>query len=177
LPPPNATFMMHTHCHAVDTSILAYTLSTTIMPTLAAATCAAGTLRRATRSISRLYDAHLAHAGLTTTQYSLLVSLERHRGTVPLSQLGEEQVFERTSLYRAIEPLRRDGLIALTDGPGRAKQASLTKRGVRRVAEARPHWQAAQDAFLSEFGRSAWSGLLKQLGHVVETMRTMPTRD
>src|SRR6185312_3330167 len=105
------------------------------MPTSAAATCAAGTLRRATRSVARLYDAHLAHAGLTTSQYSLLVSLERQRRPMPLTQLAEEQVFERTSLYRAIDPLRRSGLIVVTDGPGRAKQAALTKLGARRVAE------------------------------------------
>jgi len=146
-----------------------------IMPTVASETCAAGTLRRATRSVARLYDAHLAHAGLTTTQYSLLVSLDRRGGPVPLTELAEEQVFERTSLYRALEPLRREGLIALTAGPGRAKYAALTPRGARRAAEARPHWQAAQDAFLGEFGRSAWSGLVKQLGDIVAAVRVIPT--
>jgi DNA-binding MarR family transcriptional regulator len=146
------------------------------MPTSAAATCAAGTLRRATRSVARLYDAHLAHAGLTTTQFSLLVSLERQRGPMPLTQLAEEQVFERTSLYRAIQPLRRSGLIVITDGPGRAKQIALTKPGARRVAKARRHWQAAQTAFLDEFGRSAWSALAKQLGDIVTAMRSIPAR-
>jgi hypothetical protein len=43
------------------------------------------------------------------------------------------------------------------------------------VAQARAHWQAAQDAFLSEFGRSAWGGLVKQLGDVVAAVRTVPT--
>jgi DNA-binding MarR family transcriptional regulator len=132
-------------------------------------------LRRAARSVSRLYDAHLAHVGLTTTQYSLLAWLHRHRGPVPLSQLAEEQVFERTSLYRAIDPLRRDGLIAVTAGPGRAKKAALTRRGVLRVGVARRHWQAAQDAFLAEFSRSAWSGLSKQLCDVVAATRDIPT--
>jgi DNA-binding MarR family transcriptional regulator len=78
--------------------------------------------------VSRLYDAHLAHVGLTTTQYSLLVWLDRHRGPVPLTRLAEDQVFERTSLYRAIEPLRRVGLIAVTAGPGRSKRAALTRQ-------------------------------------------------
>ena len=145
------------------------------MATVAAATCAAGTLRRATRSVSRLYDAHLARAGLTTTQYSLLVSLERRRDPMPLTELAAEQVFERTSLYRALEPLRREGLVALTAGPGRTKHAALTPQGARRVAEARPHWQEAQDAFLREFGRSAWSSLSKQLSDIVTAVRTVPT--
>jgi DNA-binding MarR family transcriptional regulator len=145
------------------------------MPAIpAAAQCAAGTLRRATRSVARLYDAHLARAGLTTTQFSLLVSLERRDGPVPLSALADEQVLERTSLYRALEPLDRDGLIVFSAGGGRSKQAALTVRGRRRVAEARPHWQAAQDTFLEEFGRSAWSELAKQLSVIVDAIRAVP---
>ena len=148
------------------------------MPTESAAlTCAAGTLRRATRSVSRLYDAHLARAGLTTTQYSLLVSLSRQQAPMPLADLAAEQVFERTSLYRALEPLRREKLIAFSAGSGRSKLVALTPRGERRAAEARPHWQAAQDAFLQEFGRSAWSGLARQLTELVEAVRVIPKTD
>ncbi|HEX4682061.1 MAG TPA: MarR family winged helix-turn-helix transcriptional regulator [Gemmatimonadaceae bacterium] len=148
------------------------------MPTESAAlTCAAGTLRRATRAVSRLYDTHLARAGLTTTQYSLLVSLGRRRAPVPLTELAAEQVFERTSLYRALEPLRREKLIVFSAGPGRAKLVALTPRGERRAAEARPHWQAAQDAFLREFGRSAWSGLARDLTAMVEASRLVPAID
>lgn len=144
------------------------------MPTPPAAICAAGTLRRATRSISRVYDAYLARAGLTTTQYSLLVSLERRDSPVQLTELAAEQVFERTSLYRALEPLRREQLIALRDGPGRTKEVSLTPRGSRRVAEAQPYWQEAQDAFLHAFGRSAWGGLVGQLTEIVAATRAIP---
>jgi DNA-binding MarR family transcriptional regulator len=145
------------------------------MPTeSAAATCAAGTLRRATRSVSRLYDAHLAKAGLTTTQYSLLVSLGRRGEPMPLTELAAEQLFERTSLYRALEPLKRERLIAFSPGPGRTKLVALTARGERRAAEARPHWQAAQDAFLEEFGKTAWSGLARQLTTMVEAVRLVP---
>lgn len=139
------------------------------MPTAsAAATCAAGTLRRATRSVARFYDAHLARAGLTTTQFSLLVSLEEQNAPVPLTELAKEQVLERTSLYRALEPLRREGLIAFSAGRGRGKLVALTSRGARRVAEARPHWQEAQDSFLDEIGRASWNGLAKQLTAIID---------
>lgn len=146
------------------------------MPTLhGAAMCAAGTLRRATRSVARLYDAHLARAGLTTTQFSLLVSLEGRDAPMPLTELAAEQVFERTSLYRALEPLEREGLIKFTAGRARTKLAELTPRGARRVAEARPHWQQAQDVFLEQIGRSAWNGLAKQLSGIVDAVRSVPT--
>src|SRR5207248_2927213 len=116
--------------------------------------CAAGTLRRAARSIARVYDSRLARAGLTTTQFSILRALERHGTPVLLSDLADELVFERTSLYRALEPMRREGLIALSPGPGRAKQAALTPGGVRRIAHANGHWAKAQETFCARFGRS-----------------------
>jgi DNA-binding MarR family transcriptional regulator len=149
------------------------------MPHESSATkCAAGTLRRASRCIARLYDGHLARAGLTTTQFSLLTQLERHGEPVPLSQLAEEQVFERTSLYRALEPLRREQLITIAAGSsGRAKEAALTRQGRARIAKARPFWQEAQDAFLGQFGRSSWNSLAANLDEIVDAARTISNAD
>ena len=136
--------------------------------------CAAGTLRRATRSITRVYDNRLAKVGLTTTQFSILRALEKYGRQVALTDLADELVFERTSLYRALEPLERDGLIAITAGAGRAKLAALTPKGGRRIAQALPHWTAAQEAFLAQFGRSAWNTLAAQLVDIVDIARTIP---
>lgn len=130
----------------------------------ASQTCAAGTLRRASRAVSRLYDTRLTNAGLTTTQFSLLSALERHGEPVSLTALAEEQVLERTSLYRALNPLSREGLVRLIGEKGRrAKEVELTGRGRQRVARALPHWQKAQDEFLEHFGVSAWNRLSPQL--------------
>ena len=143
----------------------------------AIAKCAAGTLRRATRSIARVYDARLARAGLTTTQFSLLRALERHDEPMTLAALAEEQAFERTSLIRALEPLRREGLIAYADGPGRAKHVALTPKGVRKIGRATPHWTAAQEEFVSRFGRAAWNTLAVQLAEIVDVARDMPATE
>ena len=136
--------------------------------------CAAGTLRRAARSIARVYDGRLASVHLTTTQFSILRALERHGTAVPLSDLAEELVFERTSLYRALEPMRREGLVALSLGLGRAKQVALTPGGIRRIAQAMPHWTTAQETFVAHFGRSEWSRLASQLVEIVGIARGMP---
>ena len=134
--------------------------------------CAAGTLRRATRSVARLYDSRLARVGLTTTQFSILRALGQHGEPVPLSRLAEEQVFERTSLYRALEPLRRDGLVKLGGEEGRkAKTASLTARGWRLVERALPHWEEAQAVFLEHVGRPEWARLSAQLVSIVDIAR------
>lgn len=140
--------------------------------------CAAGTLRRATRSVARLYDSRLAQAGLTNTQFSILRALERHEQPVPLSHLAQELVFERTSLYRALEPLRREGLITIAArSAGRAKETALTRRGHARIAKALPYWQQAQDAFLEQFGRSAWSTLAASLAEIVGAARAISDAD
>ena len=139
--------------------------------------CAAGALRRATRSVSRLYDSRLARAGLTTTQFSILRSLERSTLPVPLTQLAKEQVFERSSLYRALEPLRREGLVRLSGEDGRrAKAVALTVRGRQRFARALPYWQEAQDEFLTQFGHNAWSRLSAHLGEIVEAAQLADAR-
>lgn len=140
--------------------------------------CAAGTLRRATRSVARLYDSRLARAGLTNTQFSILRALERHEQPVALSQLADELVFERSSLYRALEPLRRDDLISIDAGSGgRIKETALTRRGRARIVRALPHWQEAQDAFLKQFGRSAWSRLAANLDEIVGAARAIADND
>jgi DNA-binding MarR family transcriptional regulator len=143
----------------------------------ATAKCAAGTLRRAARSITRVYDNQLASSGLTTTQFSILRALDKRDDPVALSELAEELVFERTSLYRALEPLRREGLIVFTPGRGRVKHVRLTAGGVRRLTQAEPHWTAAQEAFLAQFGRAAWNTFAAQLVAIVDIARRIPDEE
>jgi DNA-binding MarR family transcriptional regulator len=120
-----------------------------------------------------MYDSRLADVGLTTTQFSILRSLDRARAPMPLSELAEAQVFERTSLYRALEPLRRQKLIVIRAGHGRAKVVALTAVGAKRVAAAVPYWREAQDAFLAEFGSSAWGTLAARLMGVVDAAKVI----
>lgn len=139
--------------------------------------CAAGTLRRAARSIARVYDTHLAKAGLTTTQFSILRALERRGAPVPLSSLAEELVFERTSLYRALQPLQRARLISFaTRGARGAKTIALEAEGRRRIARAQKYWIDAQSAFMARFGERAWKAMSAQLGDIVAVAREMPVR-
>jgi hypothetical protein len=56
---------------------------------------------------------------------------------------------------------------------GRAKEAALTRRGRTRIAKALPLWQEAQDAFLEQFGRTAWSTLATNLDEIVDAARTI----
>ena len=139
--------------------------------------CAAGVVRRASRSLTRLYDDHLAQAGVTTTQFSILRTLQRSGGAMSLANLADDLVFERTSLYRALSPLRRAGLVTVRPAADRrAHDVALTARATRRIDEAMPHWAAAQRMVLDRFGADAWSKLALRLGDLTSVARTRQPR-
>jgi DNA-binding MarR family transcriptional regulator len=141
------------------------------------AACVAGSLRRAARSVTRVYDGHLAHAGLTITQLSILCTLKRRGGQLALAELATDLVFERTSLYRALAPLRRAGLLSVRIGADvRTRKVALTARGRRRIAEAMPHWVAAQQTVLDHFGLAAWHDLAKRIGELTAIARAVHPR-
>jgi DNA-binding MarR family transcriptional regulator len=123
------------------------------------------------RAVSRHYEACLAPSGLTATQFSILRSLRRD-GPAALSRLAEALVMERTSLYRALAPLERDGLVALRADPGdvRIRLADLTRKGKARIDAALPHWERAQGAFLDAVGNAEWRRVSRQLTRMLKSM-------
>ena len=130
--------------------------------------CACTTLRKASRAVARLYERHLAEAGLSATQFAILRAIER-RGTCNLRPLADELVMDRTSLYRAIAPLERDGLVAVEADAvdARARQASLTDAGRARIALALPHWRAAQSTFIEGFGSGDYGAFIDDLNRAI----------
>jgi len=130
--------------------------------------CACTTLREASRAVARLYERHLAEAGLTATQFAILRAIER-RGTYNLRPLADELVMDRTSLYRSIAPLERDGLVAIEAdaSDARARRASLTEAGRARIALALPHWRAAQRTFVEGFGSGDYGAFIDDLKRAI----------
>ncbi|HLB98744.1 MAG TPA: hypothetical protein VJK90_13820, partial [Acetobacteraceae bacterium] len=62
--------------------------------------CTCEGLRRLTRRMTVVYDRHLAEAGLTVGQYSLLVNIGAD--TLPLSRLARRTAADRTTLTRSL---------------------------------------------------------------------------
>jgi DNA-binding MarR family transcriptional regulator len=137
--------------------------------------CACTTLRKASRAVARLYERHLAEAGLSATQFAILRAIER-RGTYNLRPLSDELVMDRTSLYRAIAPLERDGLVVVEPdvADARARQASLTDAGRARIVLALPHWRAAQGTFIERFGVGDYAGFLDDLKRAIAQVEPAP---
>lgn len=118
--------------------------------------------------MTRFYEETMAPSGVTIPQFAILRALERN-GAMPMSRLAEEMVMDRTSLYRALQPLIRDGLIransCTTDR--RVKEAELSEAGEEKIRQALPHWRRAQKEFLVAFGDRAWVDTSDSLARVV----------
>src|SRR3984957_16630488 len=73
-------------------------------------------VRQAARRVTQFYDQFLAPSGLRTTQFSMLAKLRRF-GPMTINALAAAMVMDRTTLGRALRPLQRGGLVALSRRP------------------------------------------------------------
>jgi DNA-binding MarR family transcriptional regulator len=96
--------------------------------------CNCFVVRSAARHVTQFYDQFLASVGLRTTQFSMLVRLNR-MGPLTINALANEMVTDRTTLGRNILPLERDGLIRIEPAASdrRAKELHLTNAGEKRL--------------------------------------------
>ena len=115
--------------------------------------CYALAARKSDRYLSRLYDRHLAPAGLSVSQFSILRLLQAHR-RLKIAELADMLIMERTSLVRALKPLQASGwVVAERSESGHAFDVTLSASGSKKVTEAIPLWAAAQAAFEGDVGR------------------------
>ena len=124
-------------------------------------------LRQASRHVTQFYDQFLAAAGLRTTQFSILARLRR-LGPTTISVLAADLVMDRTTLGRNLQPLEREGLVAVVKGreDRRSREIRLTEAGVERLRAAVEGWLKAQAGFEGVFGQQR-SAELRVLLHAV----------
>ncbi|MES2716275.1 MAG: MarR family winged helix-turn-helix transcriptional regulator [Pseudomonadota bacterium] len=109
-------------------------------------------LRQLLRSVSRLYDAEIAQAGLKGSQFSLL-SHVLTLGPIAPSVLAERMGMDASTLTRNLRPLIDKGWVL--QGPGadaRGRSVSITAAGKAKHAEARQHWKRAQQMLNQRLG-------------------------
>ena len=135
--------------------------------------CACTTVRKANRALFRFYEDAMAGTGLSITQFSILRSLKR-AGPVGLSTLAATLVMERTSLYRTIAPLVKQGAVTLSSGANKKiKITAITPIGEAKITAALPNWSQAQNSIISAVGDSEWaamSALLLNIPHLVSDL-------
>jgi len=114
--------------------------------------CTCFRLRRTSRRMTQIYDAHLAAVGLTLTQYSLLAHLIRIEPP-SIHGLADIMGMDRTTLSRNLKPLlARELVVQKTCSDRRSRRIALSGAGEALWAEAKPLWRAAQDEIQQRLG-------------------------
>ena len=114
--------------------------------------CACSSLRRASRALTRLYDEALAPAGLTTTQFAILRTLER-LGPSSITAIAHATGHERSAMTRNLGPLAKAALVEIGTGDDpRSRAVSLTLAGKAAIHRAAPGWETVQARVEAELG-------------------------
>jgi len=129
-------------------------------------------VQRAARRLARRFDAAFKPVGITSGQFSLLMSLNRpDMPGVPKATMGsvaELLGMDRTTLTAAARVLfRRDLLTMVTEaGDRRNKVLKLTPEGRRVLAAAAPIWEREHAAIEKLLGAGGATGLREGLNRL-----------
>jgi len=129
--------------------------------------CLCASLRRAARSVTRLYQRQLR---MSVPQFSLLYVLDKQ----PLiqGQIADLLAVDRTTLTRTLAMMERRGLIRGVPGKDRRESRwSITAAGRRVLEGARPRWEKIQKVFRERLGEQRWELLIGELTTVVAGAR------
>ncbi|WP_213807691.1 MarR family winged helix-turn-helix transcriptional regulator [Granulicella sp. dw_53] len=125
-------------------------------------------MKKVSRVLGRFYDSKISQAGINITQLAVLRVIER-RSEEPLTRIAEELEMDRTSLYRAITPMIRDGWLTSHDGThARFRTAQLTRKGRQILTDANKHWDRVQQNIIGCFGKKKYASLLSELTRLAE---------
>ncbi len=99
--------------------------------------------QRAARALARRFDVAFKPLGISSGQFSLLMSLNRPQPP-NLRSVAELLALDRTTLTANLKPLERRGLVETITDPAdrRARLLKLTREGEAVLARAVPLWRS-----------------------------------
>ena len=105
-------------------------------------TCLCLHLQRAARAMARHFDELMRPAGLTSGQFSILMSLNRPEPPT-IGNVAELLAMDRTTLTANLKPLERRGLVRIRvdTADRRNRRLVLTAAGRRHLIAALPAWE------------------------------------
>jgi DNA-binding MarR family transcriptional regulator len=127
-------------------------------------------VHRAARALARRFDDVLRPLGLTSGQFSLLMSLNRPQPP-SLGSVAALLAMDRTTLTANLKPLERRGLLKVTvhREDRRSRLLALTPAGRTLLAEAYPVWKrthAAMERQLAGANADELRTALRSLSHL-----------
>ena len=107
--------------------------------------CLCLAVRQAARALSRRFDEAFRPLGLTSGQFSLLMSLNRPEPPT-LGSVANLLAMDRTTLTANLKPLERRGLVETQPDPDdrRSRRLALTAAGRKTLGTAVPVWERTQ---------------------------------
>lgn len=128
--------------------------------------CACELSRRASRSVTQLYDLVLTPAHLKASQFILLRAIAEN-GEIAQCQLSKNLCVAVVTLTRRLGIMRRAGWVQLRLGNGRRERLySLTDTGRAQLIQAQPYWERAQQRLREQLGAIGWSQMYDCLNYL-----------
>ena len=112
--------------------------------------------QRAARALSRRFDEAFRPLGLTSGQFSLLMSLNRPEPPT-IGMVAEVLAMDRSTVTANLKPLERMGAVTVTvdTKDRRGRRAALTEAGQALLAQAAPIWVEEHAAVEAELAGEA----------------------
>jgi DNA-binding MarR family transcriptional regulator len=131
-----------------------------------------GSLRRASRALTQLYEQALRPLGLRATQLTILQVLAR-AGEVSQGQLGEMLAMDSTTLTRTLDIMRRHGWTTARRGKDkRERRLRLAQAGELKLNRALPVWDRVQSRLRRQLGEKTWKSFLQLTNQVTDLLTT-----
>jgi DNA-binding MarR family transcriptional regulator len=128
--------------------------------------CACFNLKKASRTITQLFDRAMQPSGLRGTQFSILTMLS-FMGPSKVTRLSKNLIMDRTTLTRNLRPLEKQGFIKVTAGADlRTRSVELTNNGVRALRKAFPLWKETQIKIINKLGKKSFKSLINDLSKI-----------
>ncbi|MFK7903326.1 MAG: MarR family winged helix-turn-helix transcriptional regulator [Nitratireductor sp.] len=122
--------------------------------------CAAQTLRKAARLITRRYEDGLRQVNLTASQFSILQALVLH-SELSFKIISSTLGLEQTTLSRLLKVLEKRELVTIekSESDGRGRIISATTLGRQTFEEAELIWRPINEDCLSRLSKADWQGV------------------
>jgi|ERR1700722_2377776 len=122
--------------------------------------CLCASFRRASRSLTQVYEDAIRPSGLHSTQFTILQALDL-TGEISQGRLGQILAMDSTTLTRTLRIMSRERWIVERRGKDRRERLiSLSKAGRDLFEQALPLWEQAQTQLKSQVGEIRWREFL-----------------